>query len=130
MAQPDAHIDDRANHHVNHGEQNRHHGTSAVKVHLWIRSSNFWSYSVMLFLLQPSCAILSAPSPRLLEMAVCRQYFESHDPKGIPPDGNIRESSCKGPEIQRTFVFMLSAISMCTNLAGDLEILYPQAFVS
>jgi hypothetical protein len=103
---------------------------SAVKVHLWIRSSNFWSCSVVLFLLQLGRAVLGAPSPRLLEMAVCRQYFESHDPKGIPPDGNMRKSICKGPETQRTFVFMLSAISTCTNLAGNLEILYIQAFVS
>jgi hypothetical protein len=79
---------------------------------------DFWWYTIIMFLVTFGCAVLGAPSPRLLEMAVCRQYLEDHNPAAIPSNGDIPESSCKSEEIQRSFTFLLTMLSTSTNLVG------------
>lgn len=83
-----------------------------------ICSLEFWLCCSLMFLVQLGCAILGAPSPKLLEMSVCREYLKNHEPDSIPSDGNIPESTCKTDVIQGQFVFLLTAISALTNLVG------------
>ncbi len=79
----------------------------------------FWSYTLIMFLIAFGCAVIGPASPRLIEMAVCRQYFEDHDPSAISPGRDIPEELCKSEEVQRSFTFMLTVLSTCTNLIGQ-----------
>lgn len=127
MAQSGAQDNDETNSQVDHDEQNHESGTSAAQVGTKKYSLDFWSCSLIMFLVELGCAILGAPSPRILEMAACRQYFEHHDPKAIPSNGNIPESDCKNAQIQHSFTFMMTVLSTCTSLTGELEI-FPWSF--
>lgn len=54
----------------------------------------WWCFLIM-FLVQLGCAVLGAPSPRLLDMIVCREYLERNDPGSIPQYGDVPEVICK-----------------------------------
>lgn len=65
-----------------------------------------------MFLVELGCAVLGAPSLRLLEIAVCRDYY-SHQ-KGTTP-----AQDCKIQEVQMQLGFAITALSTCSILAGQ-----------
>lgn len=79
---------------------------------------DFWFYCFVTFFAQLACAMLAAPSPRLLESAFCREWYQNHDPSKVPLSGEIEEDLCKTTDIQTSFTLSLSILSSLTNLAG------------
>lgn len=77
---------------------------------------DFWLCALVLFLVELGCAILVAPSPQLLEMAVCRKYYETAGSSGddIPP-----VDRCKGSEVQVQLSIVLTTLSALSMLAGE-----------
>jgi hypothetical protein len=67
-------------------------------------------------LVELGCAILVAPSPQLLEMAVCRKYYEMAGSSGddIPP-----VDRCKVSEVQVQLSIVLTILSALSMLAGE-----------
>ncbi|KAI1739703.1 major facilitator superfamily domain-containing protein [Xylaria scruposa] len=76
-------------------------------------SVDFWLCTMLMFLVEFGCAILGAPSPRLLEMAVCEDYYRN---TGNAP--TLRD--CKIQEVQIQLGFLLTALSTFSVLAATL----------
>jgi hypothetical protein len=58
---------------------------------------------------------------RLIEMAVCRDYYRLHQPSviGPPPLSYVDEEQCKLDEIQSNLVYLRTAKGMLTMLPGE-----------
>ncbi|KAI1127256.1 major facilitator superfamily domain-containing protein [Nemania abortiva] len=74
---------------------------------------DFWLCTALMFLVEFGCALLGAPSPRLLEMAVCRDYYQKSENVSSPHD-------CKTQEVQIRLGFVLTVLSTCSILAATL----------
>ncbi|KAI1350597.1 major facilitator superfamily domain-containing protein [Xylaria sp. FL0043] len=74
---------------------------------------DFWLCTTLMFLVEFGCAVLGAPSPRLLEIVVCREYYEKHGNTTIHQD-------CKTQEVQARLGFILTVLSTCSVLAATL----------
>ncbi|KAI0111105.1 major facilitator superfamily domain-containing protein [Nemania sp. FL0031] len=78
----------------------------------WL-TTDFWLCTALMFLVEFGCAILGAPSPRLLEMVVCRDYYQKN--------GIISNSQdCKVQEVQMGLGFVLTVLSTCSVLVATL----------
>lgn len=76
---------------------------------------NFWLCTLLLFLVELGCAILAAPSPMLLETAVCRHHFEK-DRQLL--NGELTDEFCRSNEVQVHFAFVITVLSTLSTLAG------------
>ncbi|KAI3584598.1 hypothetical protein IWW34DRAFT_800568 [Fusarium oxysporum f. sp. albedinis] len=76
---------------------------------------NFWLCTLLLFLVELGCAILAAPSPMLLETAVCRHHFEK-DRQLL--NGEPTDEFCRSNEVQVHFAFVITVLSTLSTLAG------------
>ncbi|KAJ2895032.1 uncharacterized protein MKZ38_006987 [Zalerion maritima] len=76
---------------------------------------NFWLGCAVLLLVEFGCSILGAPSPRLLEEAVCREYFRDSDELS---HGDPTEAACKQPEVQVQLGFLITALSVASIIAA------------
>ncbi|KAI0857414.1 major facilitator superfamily domain-containing protein [Xylaria cubensis] len=76
-------------------------------------SIDFWLCTMLMFLVEFGCAILGAPSPRLLEMAVCEDYYRNNS--NTPTQGD-----CKIQEVQLQLGFLLTALSTFSVLAATV----------
>lgn len=55
--------------------------------------------------------IVVLPLNRLIELGVCRQYYEQYDPSFVGQDGNVKESHCKSKTIQTSTVELLGLVT-------------------
>lgn len=62
----------------------------------------------------------AGPEVRLLEIAVCREFYRKHDPSviGPPPFSFVDESLCKNEEIQSKLAQLRSVKSTLSILPG------------
>ena len=65
----------------------------------------------------------AAPTLRLVELTVCREYYEQHDVSKIGPGGFVDESDCKVSIIQKKVGWLFMADELlhfcCGTLAGS-----------
>ncbi|EXL97082.1 hypothetical protein FOIG_10767 [Fusarium odoratissimum NRRL 54006] len=78
---------------------------------------NFWLCTLLLFLVELGCAILAAPSPMLLETAVCRRHFEK-DRQLL--NGEPTDEFCRSKEVQVHFAFVITVLSTLSTLAATM----------
>ena len=76
----------------------------------------------IVFVSQVLGTLMASPVLRLFEMSACRDYFRVHDPSIIDGDGNVPESLCKVPPVQKEVAFINSllfsiASGICTSLS-------------
>lgn len=66
-------------------------------------------------------SLVDTPEIRLLEMAVCRDYYRTHDPDiiGPPPWSYVPEKHCKIKEIQRDLAYLRATKSLLMTLPGN-----------
>lgn len=75
---------------------------------------------VLCFVADLGGALIDTPELRLLEMAVCRDYYHEHDPAviGEPPNSYIDEELCKLKEIQAALAYLRAAKSLLMTIPG------------
>ncbi|KAI8951737.1 major facilitator superfamily domain-containing protein [Xylaria longipes] len=76
-------------------------------------SVDFWLCTTLMFLVEFGCAVLGAPSPRLLEIVVCNDYYRHN--VNAPTQGD-----CKIQEVQLQLGFVLTVLSTFSVLAATL----------
>jgi hypothetical protein len=76
----------------------------------------FWLSALVLFLVELGCSILGAPSPQLLEMAVCRKYPGTPQLSG---DATPSANRCKLPEVQVQLSVLLTTLSSLSMFGGE-----------
>ncbi|KAI0909268.1 major facilitator superfamily domain-containing protein [Ustulina deusta] len=81
-------------------------------MHGWF-SMGFWLCTTLMFLVEFGCAVLGAPSPKLLEIVVCREYYRGSD-------NTLTQQDCKIQEVQAQLGFVLTVLSTCSILAATL----------
>jgi hypothetical protein len=66
-------------------------------------------------------SLIDTPEVRLLEMAVCRDYYRVHDPSviGPPPLAYVPEERCKLKPIQRDLAYIRASKSLLMTLPGN-----------
>ncbi|KAK0649748.1 major facilitator superfamily domain-containing protein [Cercophora newfieldiana] len=67
-------------------------------------------------------SLLDTPEVRLLEMAVCRDYYRLHDPSviGPPPLSYVDENLCKERDIQTSLVYLRTKKGLLGLIPGIL----------
>ena len=50
----------------------------------------------------------AAPTLRLVELTVCREYYSVHNPNAIESNGYVSEAFCKDDEIQRKVAWLFT----------------------
>jgi hypothetical protein len=89
---------------------------AAIIAHWRHYGRDFRLCALVLFLVELGCAILGAPSPQLLEMAVCRRYFGASQ---LSADTITLTDRCKLPEVQVQLSIVLATLSSLSMLAGE-----------
>lgn len=66
-------------------------------------------------------SLIDTPEVRLLEMAVCRDYYRANDPGviGPPPQAYVPEQLCKIKGIQRDLAYLRATRSLLMTLPGN-----------
>ena len=67
-------------------------------------------------------SLVDTPEVRLLEMAVCRDYYRVHDPSliGRPPLSYVDEEHCKVKEIQADLAYLRATKSLLMTIPGEI----------
>ncbi len=60
------------------------------------------------------------PKLRMLELAVCRDFYAAHDPSVIDNNGNVAEQRCKIPEIQSALAKLRGIMAKMEAIPGLL----------
>ena len=60
------------------------------------------------------------PRIRMLEMGLCREYYETRDPGVIGPDGSVPERLCKLRDIQSPLARLRGFLGLLDGLPGLL----------
>ncbi|KAI0202877.1 major facilitator superfamily domain-containing protein [Astrocystis sublimbata] len=76
-------------------------------------SVDFWLCTTLMYLVEFGCALLAAPSPRLLEIFVCQEYYRDNERASTQRD-------CKIQEVQIQLGFVLTVLSTCSVFAATL----------
>lgn len=76
-----------------------------------------------------SSSLLNAPEVRLLEMAVCRDYYRVNDPSliGPPPLSYVDEQLCKVDSIQADLAYIMATRSLLSAIPGQSLVAWKNA---
>jgi hypothetical protein len=73
---------------------------------------------VFAFVIDTSFMMGAAPTTRLLELGICREYYRTADPSVIGPGGDVAELLCKVAEVQARLAEVNGYITMLAFLPG------------
>ncbi|GAM86191.1 hypothetical protein ANO11243_042030 [Dothideomycetidae sp. 11243] len=100
------------------------------------RSTRTWLYPVILVLLMFCVAdvggtLANVPEIRLLEMAICRDFYRKHDPSviGPPPLSYVDEKLCKSHDLQARLAYTRALRSLLRTIPG-LVLVLPYGYLA
>ncbi|KAK7696911.1 hypothetical protein SLS64_014077 [Diaporthe eres] len=80
----------------------------------------FYSCLLLLFLVDAPIFMSEGPRIRMLEMGLCREYYEARDPGVIGPGGTVPEHLCKLRDIQSPLARLRGFLGLLEGLPGLL----------
>lgn len=80
-----------------------------------------WPLLALLLAVQLAWSLYQLPVNRVIERRLCREYYGTHDPTVINPDGSIKEELCKLDEIQQHLAWVLGAMETAWIVGGKFE---------
>lgn len=80
----------------------------------------FYSCLLLLFLVDAPMFMSEGPRIRMLEMGLCREYYETRDPGVIGPDGSVPERLCKLRDIQSPLARLRGFLGLLDGVPGLL----------
>ncbi|RYP10375.1 hypothetical protein DL764_000709 [Monosporascus ibericus] len=83
----------------------------------------------LLLTVQLAWSLYQLPLNRVVERRLCREYYDTHDPTAISPDGSIDEELCKTDEIQQGLAWVLGAMETAW-IVGDFVMTIPLGFMA
>jgi len=84
----------------------------------WSRWKVIYACALFIFILDFPSFMRVAPFLRLIELGVCRDYYQKVDPSVIAPNGDIDESLCKLDVIQSELANMRGLLGSVESLPG------------
>lgn len=97
----------------------KHSAQSSLQRHL----SKWWTVyvcAVLIITLDVPSFMSEGPELRMLELAVCRDFYAAHDLSVIDDNGNVAEQRCKIPEIQSALAKLRGIMAMMEAIPGLL----------
>jgi hypothetical protein len=73
----------------------------------------------LLILVHLSAVLYTLPLNRVIELRLCQEHYELHNPSSILPDGSIPERLCKIDDVQRQLAW-LQGIMETTLVVGGM----------
>lgn len=80
----------------------------------------FYSCLLLLFLVDAPMFMGEGPRIRMLEIGLCREYYEARDPSVIGPGGTVPERLCKLRDIQSPLSRLRGFLGLLEGLPGLL----------
>lgn len=80
----------------------------------------FYSCLLLLFLVDAPMFMSEGPRIRMLEMGLCREYYETRDPGVIGPGGSVPERLCKLRDIQSPLARLRGFLGLLDGVPGLL----------
>jgi hypothetical protein len=77
-----------------------------------------WLLVLLLLLVQLSSVLYTLPLNRVIELRLCQEHYEAHDPSVIQPDGSISEMLCKIKEVQRGLAWLQGSMETMNVVCG------------
>lgn len=93
---------------------------SKLRDHL-SRWSVIYLCGIFIFIIELPVYMRVAPSLRLIEQGVCRDYYKVVDPSVIAPNGDVDEGLCKLSEIQQNFARFRGLLGALSPIPGECE---------
>ena len=84
------------------------------------RHATVWGCSALLIVMALGQALCNAPLLRIIELNLCRSYYQSHNPRVIAPDGDMDERLCKVFSIQKDLATINAYSIVSSALVGSL----------
>ncbi|KAF9699066.1 hypothetical protein EKO04_003141 [Ascochyta lentis] len=84
---------------------------------------------VLLILVHLSAVLYTLPLNRIIELRLCQEHYELHDPSVIRNDGSVPEKLCKIDEVQRGLAW-LQGIMETTLVVCDFLVTIPFSFIA
>ncbi|RYP52442.1 hypothetical protein DL768_002408 [Monosporascus sp. mg162] len=87
-----------------------------------------WPLLALLLAVQLAWSLYQLPLNRVVERRLCREYYATHDPTVVGPDGSVDEGLCKNDEIQQGLAWVLGAMETAW-IVGDFVMTIPLSFM-
>ncbi|RYP92933.1 hypothetical protein DL770_000983 [Monosporascus sp. CRB-9-2] len=88
-----------------------------------------WPLLALLLAVQLAWSLYQLPLNRVVERRLCREYYGTHDPTMVGPDGSVDEELCKNDEIQQGLAWVLGAMETAW-IVGDFVMTIPLGFMA
>ena len=72
----------------------------------------------LLMLVHLSAVLYTLPVNRVIELRLCQEHYELHDPSVIPANGAIPERLCKIDEVQRRLAWLQGIMETTLVVCG------------
>lgn len=86
----------------------------------WKQWKVVYLYSFFILVGNFGSGLRLAPELRLVELAVCRKYYLSHDPQKLNDHGNVPEALCKIDVVQSQLAMLRAYMSILNSVVGIL----------
>ena len=92
------------------------------------RYTTAWSCGALLVVVSLSQTLCKTPLLRIIELNICRSYYQNHDPGVIDPDGFVDEKWCKVIPVQKQLAningynIFFTALMGCSSCSFNLPI--------
>src|SRR5690242_5170635 len=73
---------------------------------------------VLLILVHLSAVLYTLPLNRVIELRLCQDHYENHDPTLIPQHGTIPEKLCKIDEVQQRLAWLQGIMETTLVVCG------------
>lgn len=73
---------------------------------------------VLLILVHMSAVLYTLPLNRVIELRLCKEHYELHNPEVIPEDGAMPEKLCKIDEVQQRLAWLQGIMETTMVVCG------------
>ena len=77
-----------------------------------------WPLVLLLVLVHLSAVLYTLPLNRVVELRLCQEHYEFHNPTLIEPDGSILERLCKINDVQRQLAWLQGIMETTLVVCG------------
>ncbi|KAH6878266.1 major facilitator superfamily domain-containing protein [Alternaria rosae] len=93
------------------------------------RKRAIWPLVLLLLLVQLSSVLYTLPLNRVIELRLCKEFYQKHDVSVILPDGSIPELLCKIKDVQRKLAWLQGSMETM-NVIFDFVVTIPFSFIA
>lgn len=79
---------------------------------------SIWPLVTLLVLVHLAHVLYTLPLNRVVELRLCEEYYERHNPSSIQPDGSIPERLCKIDDVQRQLAWLQGIMETTLVVCG------------